>query len=95
TELIATGRSDDEICREIGADGVIYQDLEDLKASVRKANPAITAFDASCFDGQYITGDITPQYLDAIEARRSGEKAASPLDDDQMELNLAMSESSM
>jgi len=95
TELIATGRSDEEICREIGADGVIYQDLEDLKASVRKANPAIVDFDASCFDGNYITGDITPEYLDAIEAARGASKSDKPVDDDQMELNLAMSVSSM
>jgi amidophosphoribosyltransferase len=95
TELIATGRTDEEICFEIGADGVIYQDLEDLKAAVRKANPNIVDFDASCFDGQYITGDITPEYLDRVEARRNGEKDVKPTDDDQMELNLAMSASSM
>ena len=95
TELIATGRTDAEICFEIGADGLIYQDLEDLKASVRKANPAITDFDASCFDGQYITGDITAAYLDKVESRRNGEKASKAGDDDQMELNLAMSASSM
>ncbi|MDZ4202646.1 MAG: amidophosphoribosyltransferase [Gallionella sp.] len=95
-ELIATGRSDEEICREIGADGLIYQDLEDLKASVRKANPNITDFDASCFDGCYITGDITPQYLDEIEMARGADKAnKSSADDDQMELDLAMSASSM
>ncbi len=95
TELIATGRTDAEICFEIGADGLIYQDLEDLKAAVSKANPSVTAFDASCFDGQYITGDITPEYLDQVEARRNGEKSSKPTDDDQMELNLAMSASSM
>jgi amidophosphoribosyltransferase len=95
TELIATGRTDEEICREIGADGIIYQDLEDLKASVRKANPAIVDFDASCFDGCYITGDITAEYLDAIEAARGASKSEKPVDDDQMELNLAMSVSSM
>ena len=90
-ELIATGRSDEEICREIGADRLIYQDLDDLKAAVRKLNPGITNFDASCFDGNYITGDITPQYLDVIEARRGAAKADKPADEDQMELDLAMS----
>ena len=94
-ELIATGRSDEEICREIGADRLIYQDLDDLKAAVRKANPDITEFDASCFDGRYITGDITPQYLDVIEARRGTGKADKPVDEDQMELDLVMSLSSM
>jgi amidophosphoribosyltransferase len=94
-ELIATGRSDEEICREIGADRLIYQDLDDLKAAVRKNNPAITSFDASCFDGNYITGDITPQYLDAIETRRGGGKANKLADDDQLELELVTSVSSM
>jgi amidophosphoribosyltransferase len=96
-ELIATGRSDEEICREIGADALIYQDLEDLKASVRKANPAIIDFEASCFDGRYITGDITPGYLDKIERGRAAGKADKSTDDDQMELELelAMSASSM
>jgi amidophosphoribosyltransferase len=94
-ELIATGRSDAEICREIGADDLIYQDLDDLKAAVRKANPHITNFDASCFDGNYITGDITPLYLDGVEAQRDGGEANKPADDDQMELNLAVSATSM
>ena len=87
-ELIATGRSDDEICREISADRLIYQDLDDLKAAVRKNNPEITGFDASCFDGNYITGDITPHYLNVIEALRGGGNANKLPDDDQLELEL-------
>jgi amidophosphoribosyltransferase len=86
-ELIATGRSDDEICREIGADKLIYQDLSDLKAAVTKTNPSITHFDASCFDGNYITGDVSPAYLNAIEARRSNGKA-NKLPGNQMALGL-------
>ncbi|MDP1633889.1 MAG: amidophosphoribosyltransferase, partial [Gallionellaceae bacterium] len=94
-ELIATGRNDEEICREIGADRLIYQGLADLKAAVQKANPLISGFDASCFDGNYITGDITEQYLNKVEARRSGQSGKPAADDDQMELDLAMSASSM
>ncbi len=94
-ELIATGRSDEEICREISADRLIYQDLEDLKAAVRKGNPRLSRFDCSCFDGEYITGDISPEYLDQVEAARAGGKANKPVDDDQMELDLAMAASSM
>lgn len=94
-ELIATGRSDEEICREISADRIIYQDLDDLKAAVQKCNPAITRFDCSCFDGEYITGDILPEYLDRIEAARGAGKANKVADDDQMELDLAMSATSM
>ena len=94
-DLIATGRTDAEICTEIGADRLIYQDLEDLKAAVRKANPTIEKFDCSCFDGIYITGDISPEYLDMIEAARGHSKAPSTPEDDQLELDLAMSASSM
>ncbi len=94
-ELIATGRSDEQICHEIGADDLIYQDLSDLKAAVRKANPNITNFDASCFDGHYITGDITPNYLDGVESQRGGSDANRPTDDDQLELDLAVGATSM
>ena len=91
-ELIATGRSDDEICREIGADKLIYQDLDDLKAAVRKVNPAIKYFDASCFDGDYITGDITPEYLDEIEAARENGNANKEDEAAQLDLDLAVNE---
>ena len=91
-ELIATGRSDEEICREIGADKLIYQDLDDLKVAVRKANPAIKYFDASCFDGDYITGDITPEYLDEIEAARENGNANKGDDASQLDLDLAANE---
>ncbi len=87
-ELIATGRTDEQICHEIGADRLIYQDLEDLKASVRKANPAIRNFDASCFDGSYITGDITPEYLNSIETARGNGKELKVEDVSQLDLNL-------
>ena len=89
-ELIATGRSDEEICREIGADKLIYQDLEDLKEAVRKVNPTIKYFDASCFDGDYITGDITLEYLDSIEVAREAGKSIKDEDLGQMDLNLAI-----
>jgi amidophosphoribosyltransferase len=89
-ELIATGRSDDEICREIGADKLVYQDLDDLKEAVRKVNPAIKYFEASCFDGDYITGDITLEYLDTIEAAREAGKAIKDDDIGQMDLNLSI-----
>jgi amidophosphoribosyltransferase len=93
SELIATGRSDEQICSEIGADRLIYQDLQDLKAAVRKANPAIEHFDASCFDGVYITGDITPEYLNAIEAARGSSRELKMEEVNQLDLNLEVSES--
>jgi amidophosphoribosyltransferase len=70
SELIAAFRNDEEICREIGADGLVYQDLDALKAAVREVNPAVTCFETSCFDGSYITGDVTAVYLQHIENRR-------------------------
>ncbi|NWG86327.1 MAG: amidophosphoribosyltransferase [Hydrogenophilaceae bacterium] len=88
-ELLATGRTDAEIAIEIGADAVIYQDLPDLIAAVQQLNPKITRFDASCFDGNYVTGDITEEYLARLEAERSGVTpvVASP-PTRQMHLNL-------
>jgi amidophosphoribosyltransferase len=62
---------------------------------VQKCNPEIAKFDCSCFNGEYITGDITAEYLDRVEAARTGGKANKAVDDDQMELDLAMSVSSM
>jgi amidophosphoribosyltransferase len=71
-ELIATGRTDEGIAREIGADALVYQDIEALKQSVTTIRSDLTVFDASCFDGCYITGDIDEHYLDAVEGNRGG-----------------------
>ena len=88
-ELIATGRNDEDICREIGADHLIYQDLESLKRDVSRANPAVTRYETSCFDGQYITGDVTAEYLSIIEARRnSGLSLSQTVSSTQLDLNL-------
>ena len=69
-ELIGNGRTEDQIAAAIGADHLIYQDLSDLIDAAREGNPKIQKFDASCFDGQYITGDINKDYLDRIEQAR-------------------------
>jgi amidophosphoribosyltransferase len=65
-ELVAYERDDAEISKAIGADGVIFQKLEDLKSSISDINPKLTNFDASCFDGNYITGNITQDYLTSL-----------------------------
>jgi amidophosphoribosyltransferase len=70
-ELIATGRTEQEIATLIGADAVIYQDLEALIEDVRALNPEIKRFDCSCFDGVYVTGDVSEAYLASVEAARS------------------------
>jgi amidophosphoribosyltransferase len=89
-ELLATGRSDEEICKEIGADALIYQDLDALIADVKFRNPKIKDFDCSCFDGKYVTGDITEAYLAKIEsARADGKKGQKPANSiTQLDLNL-------
>jgi len=74
-ELLATGRSDAEICREIGADALIYQDLDALISAVQEENPKIARFDTSCFNGEYVTGDVTEEYLARLEASRGGASA--------------------
>ena len=89
TELIATGRDDDEICREIGADYLVYQELDALINSVCRLNPAITHYETSCFDGRYITGDITTEYLSVLAAQRHGGIAPSrSASSTQLDLNL-------
>ena len=95
SELIASDRDEAAICAAIGADGLIYQDLEDLKAAVCALNPAITAFETSCFDGCYVTGDITAEYLDGVENQRGEDKPVTAAVDapeegghGQLDLNL-------
>lgn len=77
TELVAAGRTDDEVARLIGADAVVYQDLADLVASCRQLNPKIQRFDTSVFDGIYVTGNVTPDYLRRLDERRRMRSAAS------------------
>jgi amidophosphoribosyltransferase len=90
-ELIATGRSDDDIAREIGADAMVYQDMDALVASVREANPKLKRFETSCFDGVYITGDVTSEYLASIEHSRDAgrQEADDDADNNQLDLNAA------
>jgi len=93
-ELLATNRSDEEICKEIGADGLIYQDLDALEKVVLALNPDIEDFDSSCFDGHYVTGDVDAAYLDRIESLRSDATQTNrpPNSTTQMDLNLVGTE---
>lgn len=90
-ELLAHNRSDEEIAREIGCDALIYQDIEALIADVKAENPAVTDFDTSCFDGRYVTGNVTPAYLDYIEALRNGDAVPQSIETQQLDLNLVAS----
>jgi amidophosphoribosyltransferase len=69
-ELIAHEREIDEICQEIGADKLFYQDLQDLFWSVQKGNKALTQFEASVFTGDYITG-VDEAYFESLEKMRN------------------------
>ena len=71
SELIATGKDVQQLAREIGADELIFQDLDDLKEAISEACPGLTNFDTSVFDGVYVTGDITEEYLQQLERQRN------------------------
>lgn len=102
-ELIAHGRTVEQISDLIGADGLIYQDLDDLISACREGNPAVDEFDCSVFSGKYVAGNIDQAYLDRLEQRRndaakSGKQSASaeqhsqeeaPADNEVMDLHNA------
>jgi amidophosphoribosyltransferase len=71
SELVANGRTVDELAKEIGADKLIFQDLKDLKDAVQEVAPELCSFDASVFDGHYVTGDVTRKYLNQLERKRN------------------------
>ncbi|MCH8620565.1 amidophosphoribosyltransferase [Undibacterium sp. TS12] len=90
SELIAYGRSEEEVCREITADALVYQDVSAMKRSISDVNPLLKNIEASCFDGFYITGDVTAGYLDKLEtARNSPRPDTEDLLRSQLNLNLA------
>ncbi|MFL6657780.1 MAG: amidophosphoribosyltransferase [Massilia sp.] len=94
-ELIAYGRSNEEICREITADKLVYQDVDALKRSISDVNPVLQSFEASCFDGIYVTGDVTQGYLDRLEYARHNPSKKDVAEDagrTQLNLNLATAE---
>ncbi|MEZ5607158.1 MAG: amidophosphoribosyltransferase [Burkholderiaceae bacterium] len=76
-ELVAHGRSVEEVRQIIGADALIYQDVQAMKQAVSRVNPSVTRFDASCFDGVYVTGDISEGDLARLNAERPRVSAAS------------------
>ncbi|MEY3791070.1 MAG: amidophosphoribosyltransferase [Pseudomonadota bacterium] len=92
-ELIAYGRTEEEVCREITADALVYQDIEAMKRSITDVNPLLKKFEASCFDGEYITGDISRDYLDKVEyARQHPKVIMEDIVRTQLNLNLAQIE---
>lgn len=95
SELIAHGRSVEEICELIGADGLIFQDLEDLVSTAHEGNTSIEYFDCSVFDGRYVAGNISQEYLDHLErirndaAKENREKSAAMADNEVIDLHNA------
>lgn len=87
-ELIATDRTDEEICREIGADFLVYQDLGALKQAIACVNPQVKNFETSCFDGRYIAGNVTREYLYKIESQRNATGASQARRATQLDLSL-------
>ncbi|MEH6823147.1 MAG: amidophosphoribosyltransferase [Motiliproteus sp.] len=71
SELIAHGRTDDEVGELIGADWIVYQDLQDLIESTQWGSSPVKHFDCSVFNGEYVTGDIDQAYLDDLDAARN------------------------
>lgn len=72
-ELIAHDRSMEEIRQFIGADALIYQDVAAMKKAVGSLNPRLDGFEASCFDGHYITGDVSADDFAAIKNQRASQ----------------------
>ncbi|MFQ3323302.1 MAG: amidophosphoribosyltransferase [Pseudomonadales bacterium] len=86
-ELIAHNRTEDEICEIIGADWLVFQDIDDLVQSSMGGNLGVDTFECSVFNGEYITGDIDQDYLDQIEAQRNDDsKTTSNFEADNAEV---------
>jgi len=96
-ELIAHGRTNEEICQLIGADKLVYQDLADLVETCKEGNPEVVEFDCSVFDGKYLAGNIDDNYLqrleqsrsDAAKAQRNKDRAQALADNEVMDLHNA------
>ena len=80
-ELIAHGRTIEEIRQFIGADALIYQDVDAMKRVVGALNPLVRSFEASCFDGRYITGDVSAADFTAMAAQRKAQGHEDETDD--------------
>jgi amidophosphoribosyltransferase len=76
SELVASNKTEEEVAKSIGADKLIYQDLDDLVRACLHHDSQIEHFDTSCFSGEYVTGDITPAYLKRLEDERSDQAKA-------------------
>ena len=90
SELVAHGRTVEEVRQIIGCDALIYQDVDGMKRAIGSLNPKLDGFDASCFDGVYVTGDINPEDIERINEARVGQE--DPLGEDSSRLALPNAE---
>jgi amidophosphoribosyltransferase len=90
-ELIAYGRSDDEIRDAIGADALVYQSVDAMTRSISDLNPALRSFESSCFNGHYITGDVNQGMLDRLELGRGQVPPQGPEERFSSQMNLQFS----
>ena len=87
-EFIANGRTIEEINATIGSDRLFYQTLDDLIEVTQQPSSSVVQFDTSCFNGEYITGDIGPDYLQKLEdARNDTAKGRAHVDDAVIDLH--------
>lgn len=85
TELLAYNRDEEQIAAAIGADKMVYQDIEDLRAAVKAGNPELTRFDCSCFDGDYVTGDVSEDFLYGLSLARCDAAKEKSRQDENLE----------
>ena len=71
SELVAFNRTEEDVARTIGADRLFYQSLDGLVEAVRRGNPRLREFDTSCFNGEYVTGGVSPSYLEELAEHRA------------------------
>jgi amidophosphoribosyltransferase len=86
SELVAHGRTVDEVREVIGCDALIYQDVDGMKKAIGSLNPQLSGFDASCFDGVYVTGDINADDIARINEARIGQE--DPLEENTSRLSI-------
>ncbi|NKB38306.1 MAG: amidophosphoribosyltransferase [Gammaproteobacteria bacterium] len=93
-ELIAHNRTEEEVADIIGADKLIYQDLNDLVEAAKAGNSQVSEFDTSCFTGDYVTGDISSDYLDRVSiARNEAAKMVREMSEESL-IDLSIAETS-
>ena len=84
SEYIAHGRSQEDVSEAIGADWLMYQTLDDLIDACRGGTCGVDEFDTSCFNGEYVTGDIDDDYLNRLEQARNDSAKKNQMKNDEI-----------